>query len=133
MDAFKFGTKIHEVTYCSCKGNESLIDHDFASRNLSVLKSGVLTCDRDISDHYATYIVIRAKDIARPRRIIIKYRNFACINYQDCFNQAKELSFLPICCDDSKSLDHSIKEFYSLISNLIKLMLQYVHVGYQNP
>ena len=111
--------KVTGVTFCSFKGNESLLDHIYASKNLEVEKSGILTCDRTVSDHYATFVILKVSKIIRPRRKLIHYRNFKSIDNIAFFNHAKSLPFLQLCSDTSKSLDERIDLFDSLISNLL--------------
>jgi hypothetical protein len=119
LDVFNLEQKVTGVTFCSFKGNESLLDHIYASKNLEVEKSGILTCDRTVSDHYATFVILKVSKIIRPRRKLIHFRNFKSIDNIAFFNHAKSLPFLQLCSDTSRSLDERIDLFDSLISNLL--------------
>ena len=62
------------ITFVSYLGNESLLDYNIVSADLTVLQCKILTCDRELSDHYATYLVVK-NSITRSSRKIIETRN----------------------------------------------------------
>ena len=51
----------------SYHGNESLIDHNYVNCDLKVKTSKILTCERSISDHYATLLMLDRIKPLKPK------------------------------------------------------------------
>lgn len=65
------------TTYISHQGNESLLDLNFVSQSLSVNRCKILTCDKTLSDHYATHLTLQFPSQTHERKIITtrSYKN----------------------------------------------------------
>lgn len=46
------------ISFVSHMGRESLLDHIYVNKDLSVQYCKIMTCDRSVSDHYAAYMVV---------------------------------------------------------------------------
>ena len=99
-------------------GKESLLDHNYVDTDLKVLQCHILTCDRDISDHYATYITLSAQTVRKSARKLITSRAYHKFNPIEFFNKAKHLPFLEIANDTSLSVHGRAELIDSYISDL---------------
>lgn len=106
------------LSFISHLGNESLIDLTFVSDSIPVQRHKILTCERDISDHYATYMEIGIKKKLLPRTII-ESRSFKKFNQQLFYQSAQTVPFLSIASDRSLSIDARTLRIESAISDLV--------------
>ena len=120
LQSFDIHQQVQGVTFVSHLGNESLLDLNFVSKALNVRKCTILTCDRTISDHYATYLIINKKHIRKQRKLV-ETRNFSKFNMEQFYYHATKIPFLAISQDKSKSLDEKVSSLDNQILSLLNI------------
>jgi hypothetical protein len=130
-----FGLHQHSVgvTFISHLGNESLLDHNYVSKDLTVQQCKILTCDRQVSDHYATYLVVNNFQPERLPRKIIQTRSFHNLNAQTFHESASKLPLLSLVNDKSLSLHERVLKFESHINYLLELHLPLNKIRVRGP
>ena len=106
-------------SFVSNHGNESLIDHNYVNCDLTVKASKILTCERAISDHYATFLTL---DKMKPKKLIrklIKTRNFRKLNPVLFYNDCALLPLKRTATDPNLSIHERTEKMDKLIINVV--------------
>jgi hypothetical protein len=106
------------VSFTSYLGNESLLDHNYVSEELKILKTKIFTCERSVSDHYATFLIVDYQ-VNKPIRRIITTRLFKKFNAHQFYDNAIHLPFLQIAENKQLSVSDRLVKIESLIIGLL--------------
>jgi hypothetical protein len=130
-----FGIQQHSagITFTSHLGNESLLDHNYVSGDLKVAHCKILTCDRSISDHYATYLVVPRSQTQREPRKVIRTRAYHRFDYFAFHRDYSNLPILQIVNDKSKSIHERTLLLESSVSDLLDLHLPIKSIRVRGP
>ena len=109
------------ITFTSHLGNESLLDHNYVSDTLSVQQCKILTCDKCVSDHYATYLVVSTPKLKTVPRKLVLTHNFKKLNHQKFYNDASKLPLLEIAADNTISVHEKALRLDQGINDLLNL------------
>jgi len=119
LQALGLSQQVNGVSFTSHQGRESLLDHNYVSNTLNISKCHILTCDREISDHYATYLEINNVATLKEKRKLIRARSFRNFNSTAFYNEVRMIPFLQIVTDKNHSLHIRMKTFEDLIHNAL--------------
>ena len=109
------------ITFTSYLGNESLLDHNYVSDTLSVQQCKILTCDKCVSDHYATYLVVSTPKLKTVPRKLVLTRNFKKLDHPKFYNDACQLPLLEIAADNTISVHEKALRLDQSITDLLNL------------
>lgn len=123
LDTFGLAQHSNGVTYISHLGNESLLDHNYVSQTLNVQRCQILTCERNISDHYATFMTISYPNKSKEHRKLIFTRSLAKFEPLHFHREARKLPLLNIASNASFSINEKIELIDSEIYNLFNCQL----------
>jgi exonuclease III len=118
LQPFGLQQRVQGVTFVSHLGKESLLDLNFVSNSLHVAKCTILTCDKVISDHYATYLVLQSKLTRKPRKLV-ETRNYKNFCPEQFYMDATSIPFLMISQDKSLSLHKKMENIDDEILRLL--------------
>ena len=107
------------TSFISNHGNESLLDHNYVNCDLLVDACKILTCDRSISDHYATFLQIGRIKPVKAKRLLIKTRNFRKLNPLHFYNDCSHLPLLQIASDHNLSIHERTEKLDQLIISVV--------------
>ena len=106
-------------SFVSNHGNESLIDHNYVNCDLTVKASKILTCERAISDHYATFLTLDKMKPKKPIRKLIKTRNFRKLTPVLFYNDCALLPLKQTATDPNLSINERTEKMDKLIINVV--------------
>ena len=107
------------VSFVSHQGRESLIDHNYVNSNLSIKSCSILTCERSISDHYATLLTLDFIKPASNSRKLITTRNYHKINHISFFNDCSSLPLIETAHDRTLDIHQRVNEIDQLIISVV--------------
>jgi hypothetical protein len=133
LDAYGLTQHSVGVTYVSYLGNETLLDHNYVSQNLQVLRCQILTCDRSISDHYATLLQISHSKPSKAPRTIINSRGYHKFDPFRFHQDAIHLPLLRIASSKTLSISERVEQLDSHIQVLLDLHLPLKQIRVRGP
>ena len=110
--------RVTGITFTSYQGKESLIDHNFVSQSVQVKSCKILTCEKDISDHYATHLVLKSPCEIKPRELI-QFRNYSKLDREAFFCDATQIPFLPMATNTNISIHDRVQYLEESINKLL--------------
>ena len=109
-------------SFVSYHGNESLIYHNYVNCDLKVKASKILTCERSISDHYATLLMRDGIKPLKPKRQLIKTRSFKKLNPLLFYKECALLPFQQIAADPNLSIHKRAEMIEQSIINIVDIV-----------
>ena len=107
------------VSFVSHQGRESVIDHNYVNSNLSIKSCSILTCERSISDHYATLLTLDFIKPASNSRKLITTRNYHKINHISFFNDCSSLPLIETVHDRTLDIHQRVNKIDQLIISVV--------------